>query len=846
MLKRFCPVSLVTLLVAASVPAGDAPDLNGTQADYERAAKLRSILRNTVFKTRVTPNWSSDGTRFWYRNDLADKAREFIVVDATTGKREPAFDHAKVAENLSKLLNKDVNPTHLPVDRIAFSEKKDSVDLWIGGAWWCCNLKSYELRKLKAGERKEPSLKTLPRPRPSQGKGGETHIHFHNKTAGEVKLEWVDFRGARKGYGKIAPGAKRSQHTFAGHVWAAVAKDGRVLASFEATADPGLAIITKQTPKEKAKPDKPKPSKPKKVKGTPSPDGKWTAYLRDHNVILQDLKSDTEVALTKDGSEKDRYEGKLLWSADSRRLVAMRAKPGQTHKVHAVESSPKDQVQPKLHTWNYLKPGDRITHRRPCLFDVPAKQQMELSEKLFENPWRISELRMDSDGKRFTFLYNQRGHQVMRVVAVDLETGSVSALIDETPKTFFNYSSKLFYRPLDKTAEILWMSERDGWNHLYLYDAKTGKVKNRITRGEWLVRAVDRVDEEKRQIWFHALGIHPEQDPYHVHYARVNFDGSGLTVLTDGNGTHNIAFSPDGRFLVDTWSRVDQPPVTELRRTSDGKQVCELERADISALQATGWRPPERFVAKGRDGKTDIYGIIHRPYRYDPKRTYPVIEAIYAGPHGHFVPKSFGTFRGQQRLAELGFIVVQIDGMGTNWRSKAFHDVCWKNIGDAGIPDRVLWIKAAAAKYAEMDATRVGIYGGSAGGQSALGTLLTHGDFYKAAAADCGCHDNRMDKIWWNEAWMGWPIGPHYAAQSNVTLAHKLKGKLLLTVGELDRNVDPASTMQVVNALIKADKDFEFVLIPGAGHGCGESPYGRRRRADFFVRNLLGVEPRRK
>jgi dipeptidyl aminopeptidase/acylaminoacyl peptidase len=358
------------------------------------------------------------------------------------------------------------------------------------------------------------------------------------------------------------------------------------------------------------------------------------------------------------------------------------------------------------------------------------------------------------------------------------------------------------------------------------------------------VRGVDRVDAAKRQIWFHAGGIHPGQDPCYVHYARVNFDGTGLVLLTEGNGTHAIDYSPDGRFLIDTYSRLDLPPVMELRRVEDGKLICELERADISALVAAGWKMPEPFVATGRDGHTDIYGVIFRPSNFDPGKRYPVIEHIYAGPHGSFVPKAFQAAYGPQALAELGFILVQIDGMGTSNRSKAFHDVCWKNLGDAGFPDRILWLRAAAAKYPYMDLTRVGIYGGSAGGQSAVRALEAHGDFYKVAVADCGCHDNRMDKVWWNELWMGWPVGPHYAAQSNVTNAARLQGKLLLIVGELDRNVDPASTMQVVNALIRANKDFDLLVIPGAGHGAAESPYGARRRQDFFVRHLLGVEPR--
>ncbi len=313
-------------------------------------------------------------------------------------------------------------------------------------------------------------------------------------------------------------------------------------------------------------------------------------------------------------------------------------------------------------------------------------------------------------------------------------------------------------------------------------------------------------------------------------------------ILTEGDGSHKVEYSPDKRFLIDAYSRVNQAPVTELRRSSDGKRVCELERADQSALVAVDWQAPEPFAAKGRDGTTDIYGVIFRPTNFDAAKKYAVIEDIYAGPQDSFVPKEFAAFREPQALVELGFIVVQIDGMGTSNRSKAFHDVCWKNLGDAGLPDRILWMKAAAAKYAYMDLNRVGVYGVSAGGQDSLRALLAYPEFYKAGVSACGCHDNRMDKIWWNEQWMGWPVGPHYAGQSNVTNAHKLQGNLLLIVGELDHNVDPASTMQVVNALIKAGKDFDLLVVPNADHGIG-GPYGVRRMRDFFVRHLLGAEP---
>jgi len=410
-------------------------------------------------------------------------------------------------------------------------------------------------------------------------------------------------------------------------------------------------------------------------------------------------------------------------------------------------------------------------------------------------------------------------------------------VVEEKSPTFIDYSQKGYLHWLDDTGELLWASERDGWNHLYLYDTKTGAVKTQVTRGPWVVRGVERIDAEQRVAWLRVMGTRASEDPYHFHLARVNLDGTGLKVLTEGDGTHKWDWSPDQRSFIDTWSRVDQPPVIELRRASDGQRMCELERADASALLATGWRGPERFVAKGRDGKTDIHGIIFRPQNFDASKKYPVIEQIYAGPHDFFVPKAWSRFGGQQALADLGFVVVQIDGMGTNWRSRAFHDVCFKNLKDGGFPDRIAWMRAAATTRPWMDLTRVGIFGGSAGGQNALAAVLFHGDFYKAAVADCGCHDNRMDKIWWNEAWMG-EMGPHYADNSNVTHAKNLTGKLLLSVGELDKNVDPASTMQVVNALIKADKDFDLIVMTGAGHGSGSSPYGKRRRDDFFIRHL--------
>jgi dipeptidyl aminopeptidase/acylaminoacyl peptidase len=573
-----------------------------------------------------------------------------------------------------------------------------------------------------------------------------------------------------------------------------------------------------------------------------SPDGKLEAFVQNYNVAIRPAGGGDVTLLSADGSEGDAYDPQsIVWSRDSRRIAAFRVRPGYRREVYYVQSSPEDQLQPKHSTLLYNKPGDVLDQGTPVLFDVTTRSQIVVDHTLFPNAYAVTGLEWRRDGRAVTFEYNQRGHQVYRVIEIDAITGKTRAIIDEQTPTFFEYSAKKYRFDLADGKEIIWMSERDGWNHLYLYNGVTGKVKNQITRGPWVVRGVDWVDTTSRQVYFTASGMHPGKDPYFVYGYRINFDGTGLTALTDADANHTISYSPDHRYFVDLWSRVDVPPVMQLRRTSDDKVLADLEHADASALYATGWRPPEVFTALGRDGKTDIWGVIIRPMNFDSTRTYPVIENIYAGPQGSFVPKTFSTQLGMQSLAELGFIVVQIDGMGTSNRSKAFHDVAWRNLGDAGFPDRILWHKAVAAKYRYYDITRVGIYGTSAGGQNSMGALLFHPEFYKVAFSAAGCHDNRMDKIWWNEQWMG-ELGPHYIASSNVENAGKLQGKLMLVVGEMDTNVDPASTYQVVNALIKANKSFDLLVIPGAGHTSG-GPYGERKRNDFFVHNLLGVEP---
>ena len=574
-----------------------------------------------------------------------------------------------------------------------------------------------------------------------------------------------------------------------------------------------------------------------------SPDGAWEALIQNYNVFLRPKGKRDSVPLSFDGSEDNYYTlASITWSPDSKKLAAYRVHPGYHRKIQYVESSPADQVQPKYSVREYPKPGDTLDIQQPVVFHVESKKQFNVDNALFPNAYAMTRPVWWKDSRALSFEYNQRGHQAYRIIEVDGTTGKARAMVNEEVKTFFCYYSKKYRYDAGDGKELIWMSERDGWNHLYLYDGATAKVKNQITKGNWVVRGVEKVDEEKRQIWFRASGMHPGKDPYFLHYFRINFDGTGLTALTEADGNHTVSFSPDMQYYTDSCSRVDMAPVLELRTASDQKKIAELERGDVTDLLKTGLQLPEVFASTARDGKTDIWGIILRPMNFDPAKKYPVIEYIYAGPHDSFVPKNFSAYSSMQSLAELGFIVSQIDGMGTSNRSKAFHDVCWKNLADAGFPDRILWHQAVAAKYPYYDITRVGIYGHSAGGQNAMGALLFHPEFYDAAVSSCGCHDNRMDKISWNEQWMGWPIGPEYAACSNVDNAYRLQGKLLLSVGEMDTNVDPASTMQVVNALIKANKTFEFIVLPGAGHSSGGA-YGDRKRYDFFVRHLLGVEP---
>lgn len=581
-----------------------------------------------------------------------------------------------------------------------------------------------------------------------------------------------------------------------------------------------------------------------------SPDKKWEAYIKDNNLYISPVQDKEqkeqpkeEIALSMDGSTNLRYDGwSIIWSPDSRKLATVKIRDVQERRIPLLESSPATQRQPILQWRDYAKPGDVIPIHLPVLFDVETRKQIPVETSLYENQYYLYLTGWREDSRAFSFEFNQRGHQRYIIGEVNATDGSVRHLIDEQVKTFIYYYNN-YRKDLNDGKELLWISERDGWRHLYLINGTNGEIKQQVTKGEWVVRQVDYVDEANRMVYFTASGFNKEEDPYNLHYCRIRLDGTGFEDMTPENGNHTVVFSADRQYFTDVYSRPDLPPVSQLKRTTDASVVTELQRCDIRALQAKGWIMPEVFSAKGRDGKTDIWGNIYRPMNFDSSKRYPVVEMIYAGPHDSHVDKDFKPANHLiSKLVELGFIVVSIDGMGTSNRSKAFHDVCWKNLKDAGFPDRIAWIKAAAAKYTYMDLDRVGIYGWSAGGQNAMAALLFHNDFYKVAVALCGCHDNRMDKIWWNEQWMGYPLDESYSASSNVDNAHLLKGKLLLINGELDDNVDPASTLQVVSALMKANKNFEQLYLPGKTHSLG-GPFEMHKMHDFFVKHLLNQEP---
>jgi dienelactone hydrolase/WD40 repeat protein len=602
----------------------------------------------------------------------------------------------------------------------------------------------------------------------------------------------------------------------------------------------------------------------------PSPDGTQTAYIKDWNLWVRDVATGKERALTTDGVQDFGYATDnagwaksdrpiLLWSPDSKKIATFQQDQRKVGEMYLVNT----QVgHPKLEAWKYPLPGDEnvaMIHR--VIIDVAGakvtrlqmaadQHRSTLCDNIACRGGEWSDVYWSPDSTQLAFVSTSRDHREENLRLADVATGEVRDILAEKVSTFFESGNgAVNWRFLPGTNEIIWFSERDDWGQLYLYDLKTGKVKNPITTGEGNVTQVLHVDEKTRTILFLGVGKEKGRDPYFVHLYRIGFDGKNQQLLTPEDATHDISLSPSGKYFTDSYSKPDAAPVAVLRDADSGTLVLELEKADISKLTATGWQPPTPIVVKARDGKTDLYGLMFKPTNLDPSKKYPIVNHIYPGPQtGSVGGRNFNPARGDaQALAELGFIVVEIDGMGTPWRSKKFHEAYYGNMGDNTLPDQVTAMKQLAATYPFIDIDRAGIYGHSGGGFATADAMFRYPDFFKVGISESGNHDNRVYEDDWAEKWMPLLTEDSKAAYedaANQNLAKNLKGHLLLAHGTLDNNVPPNNTLLVVDALIKANKDFDLLMLPNQRHGYGDAGnYMTRRRWDYFVRYLLDAVP---
>ncbi|MEX1011576.1 MAG: DPP IV N-terminal domain-containing protein [Balneolaceae bacterium] len=597
-----------------------------------------------------------------------------------------------------------------------------------------------------------------------------------------------------------------------------------------------------------------------------SPDGEWTAFVEGYNLFVRSNRTGEVLQLTSDGHEGYGYaipqpspiqmvqeesmeverSVQVRWSPDSRKLVTYRLDERSARDFALVQSSPRSQLRPIHYIYSYpLATEAAVPVSEIHIFNIHTRR----SVKADVDPWPLRWYGSGalptwfSDSETLWFLDRKRGFEVVELVRIEARTGQSELVHREELDTHIDADMNRF-EILEEKGEFLMTSERDGWHHIYRFDLSSGELLNQVTSGEWVVRDILHVDEENEVIFFAAAGIEDGVDPYLRQIYRVGFNGRNLRALTTEGGDHNASFSPNGKWFRDTWSLVHHAPVTALRSSEDGSIVRILAEADVERLYDHGWVAPEPFQGLSTDGETELFGVIWRPSNFDSSRSWPVIEKVYTGPHNFHVPKTFNAYRSDaQAIAELGFIVVQVDGRGTARRSRAFREESFKNLGGASIDDRIFVMRQMAESYPYMDLDRVGIYGHSAGGYDTAHSILTRPEFYKVAVSSAGNHDHRMDKAWWNEQWMGYPEGPHYEEQSNVTHAPALEGKLLLVHGELDENVHPAATMQVVDALIRANRNFDMLIMPNMHHRLSHHPFFVRSRWDYFVRHLHGTEP---
>jgi dipeptidyl aminopeptidase/acylaminoacyl peptidase len=608
--------------------------------------------------------------------------------------------------------------------------------------------------------------------------------------------------------------------------------------------------------------------------GTMSPDGTKAVFIRDHNLWVRYLTTGRDVQLTTDGIEDFGYATNnagwvkreapvVTWSPDSRKVATFQHDGRGVSRMHLVRT---EVGEPTLESWRYPLPGDSVIFRihrvvieiegpnapRMVRLQMPPDAHRSMVSDHVACGDGLCDLLWYPDGSALAFVSSSRDHKRAWVRVADANTGAVRTLFEERSETQIGDASATGnWRLLPASNELIWWSQHDNWIHLYLYDLATGRLANRITTGDGNVASIVHVDEDARTVYFTGQGKEPGRDPYFRHLYRIGLDGRGPTLLTPEDADHSIVMVPGGGWFVDTYSTPTTPPVTVLR-DRNGRVVLPLERGDISRLVAAGWHPPTPITMKGRDGRTDIHGLMYTPTRLDSTAKYPIVDYIYPGPQsGSVGPRSFtAARRDNQALAELGFVVVAIDGMGTPGRSKAFHDTYYGRMGDNTLPDQVTGIRQLAARYPWIDLDRVGIWGHSGGGFAAAAAMFRYPEFFTVGIAESGNHDNRNYEDDWGERYQGLLVrdgaDDNYAAEANQTHAANLRGKLLLAHGGMDGNVPPYNTYLVVDELIKANKDFDLLIFPNAGHGYGRAnDYMMRRRWDYFVRHLLGAEPPR-
>lgn len=807
---------------------------NDKCAELEKAYCARAL---------IAPRWlPGTNSIFWYKRLLPGDKHQFTFVDCKNGICRAAFDHSVLATKLANEVGEQLDSEKLPLTwlnidtqsawvRFQYAEKTwqfstdETLEEWLG---------EFDIGDVEIDH-------NLTKPTPANAKG-KTDIILYNMTSTPLRYYWINHEGsskqtvgsvrARESAQICSPLGYRFRFGEGSRAVAVELKRPTGIVNIEETPQ-GLAMRWEDNPLASIK-HKVEKSDDEKV--TPE----YEAFIRKHNVWSR--KDGEEKQVSFNGFEDDKF--KTVYAAPCGVFaMAAQIRSGSQYAMELKTSIPPDQLRPKMvkganngPTGIHARAGDHMDTERPRLFNLAERCEVPTDDTLFRNPYYIRLVGWSDCGKKYRFLFNERGHKHVRLMEFGLD-GRVKALVEDSSDTVVDYHQKLWYKILPATNDILWASERDGWNHLYRFSLEDGTLKNQITKGDWLVRSVEFVDTEAQKIWFKAFGMFKDQDPYQAHLACVDFDGSNQRSITSEDGSHLWRFGPDRRYIIDSWSRVDLLPHVGVIDAATGKQVVLLHQEELSEEHRGEYLFPEPFVAKGRDDKTDIYGVIVRPPGFDEKKKYPIIQIVYSHPFQFFTPKNFRNFSLVRESTQGGYVAVIVDGMGTNWRSKAFHDVAYKNMRDAGLPDHIKWMQAAARTRPWMDISRVGIQGGSAGGQNAAAAVLHHGDFYTAAVASSANHDNRLGNAQWEEMFMSWPVDRSYEDNSNCTHAGKLRGALMLTTGEVDDVVDPASTMQFADALIRADKEFELVVVPGNGH-FDNAAWLDKKVARFFKRYL--------